>query len=88
MLPFPKIPTTMITHVVIFSVMWLNFFPPKGGVSSVLSPQAIVTGISPNAEKHCRIPFGIYAQIHVEVSPGNDVMVSRTLGGISGVISM
>jgi hypothetical protein len=83
MLPFRIIPTIMITHAVIFSTMWLNFFPPKGGVSLTLSPQAIVTGLSPDAERHCRIPFGGYAQVHVEASSSNDVMVSRTVGGIS-----
>jgi hypothetical protein len=40
-------------------------------------------GLTPNAEKHCRLPFGAYAQVHVAVSPSNDVMVSRTVGGIS-----
>jgi hypothetical protein len=52
MLPFQIIPTIMITHAVIFPTMWLNFPPPKGGV-----PQAIVTGLSAIAERHCRIPF-------------------------------
>jgi hypothetical protein len=83
MLPFQKIPMMMVTHAVTFSTMWLNYFPPKGGVSPTLSPQTIVTGLTPNAEKHCRLPFGAYAQVHVEVSPSNDVIVSRTVGGIS-----
>jgi hypothetical protein len=83
MLPFRKIPPIMVTYAVIFSVMWLTFFPPKGGVSPTLSPQAIFTGISPNAEKYCSIPFGGYAQVHVEVNPSNDVMIARTVGGIS-----
>jgi hypothetical protein len=30
MLPFQKILMMMVTHAVIFSTMWLNFFPPKG----------------------------------------------------------
>jgi hypothetical protein len=57
------------------------FFPPKGGVSTTLSPQAIVTGLEPDAEKHCKISFGGYAHIHAEPTPTNDVMVSRTVGG-------
>jgi hypothetical protein len=72
----------MITHAVVFSVMWLNFFPPKGGVSNTLSPQTIVTGLSASADKHCRMPFGAYAQVHIEGNQRNSVMISRTVGGI------
>ena len=61
-LPFSKMPRLIVVHSVIFSIMWLNFFPPKGGVSTTLSPQAIVTGLTPDCMKHCRIPFGGYAQ--------------------------
>jgi hypothetical protein len=46
-------------------------------------PQAIVTGMSSDAEKHCQIPFGAYAQVHVEPNPSNDAMTSRTVGEIS-----
>jgi hypothetical protein len=72
-----------IRHSLMEMGVYLNFFPPKGGVSQTLSPQAIVTGLSPDAERHCRIPYGGYAQVHVEASSSNDVMVSRTVGGIS-----
>jgi hypothetical protein len=82
-LPFQTIPTIIIIHAVIFSVMWLNFFPSKGGVSLTLSPQAIITGLYLDANKHCRMPFGAYAQVHGEPLHRNDVKVSRTVGGIS-----
>jgi hypothetical protein len=82
-LPFRAIPLIVTAHAVVFSVMWINFFPPKGGLSSTLSPQAIVTGLSPNAEKHCRIPFGAYAQVHVDNTQSNNAMISRTVGAIS-----
>jgi hypothetical protein len=82
-LPFQTIPTIIIIHAVIFSVMWLNFFPPKEGVSITLSPQAIITGLYPDANNHCRMPFGAYAQVHGEPEHGNNAMVSRTVGGIS-----
>jgi hypothetical protein len=39
--------------------------------SKTISPQAIVTGMSPDAEKH------------VEPNPSNDAMTSCTVGGIS-----
>jgi hypothetical protein len=40
-LPFQTIPTIIIIDAVILSVMCLNFFPTKGGVSFTLSSQAI-----------------------------------------------
>jgi hypothetical protein len=49
-LPFKTLPPILVAHAVIFSTMWLNFFAPKGGISNTLSPQAIVTGLSPNAD--------------------------------------
>jgi hypothetical protein len=82
-LPFKSLPAILIVHAVIFSVMWLNFFPPSGGVSPTLSPQCIVTGLHVDCNKHCRIPFGAYAQVHAEPDPSNNAMVSRTVGGIS-----
>jgi hypothetical protein len=82
-LPFRTIPLIITAHAVIFSVMWINFFPLKGEVSSTLSPQSIITGLSPNAEKHCRIPFGAYAQVHVDNTQKNNAMISRTVGAIS-----
>jgi hypothetical protein len=82
-LPFNIIPNLMIVHSAVFSVMWLNVLPPAGGVSPTLSPQAIVTGLHVNSDRHCRIPFGAYAQVHAEPEPTNNKMVSRTVGGIS-----
>jgi hypothetical protein len=83
-LPFNTLPPAIIVHAVVFSVMWwLNYFPPKGGISKTISPQTIVTGMPPDAEKHCQIPFGAYAQVHVEPNPSNDAMTSQTVGGIS-----
>jgi hypothetical protein len=64
--------------------MWIHFFPAKGGISNTLSPQAIVTGLSPNADKYCRITFGSYAQVHADNSQhSNNAMISQTVGAIS-----
>jgi hypothetical protein len=82
-LPFEKIPNIIMIQSVVFSVMWLNIFCPKGGVSAHISPQTIITELTPDAIKHCRIPFGGYPQVHVESLPSNDVMVSRTVGAIA-----
>ena len=82
-LPFKRLPLTLIVHAVIFSVQWLNFFPPKHSISPRLSPEAIIRGRSVDAKLHCRIPFGGYAQVHKGNEPINDVLTSRTVGGIS-----
>jgi hypothetical protein len=82
-LPFKTLPPILVAHAVIFSTMWLNFLAPKGRISNSLSPQAIVTGLSPNADKHCKIPFGGYTQVYVDSPQGNSVMRSRTVGAIS-----
>jgi hypothetical protein len=80
--PFERIPEIMLTQAVIFSVMWLIFFCPKEGVSTRISPQTIITGFMSDATKNCYIPFGGYAQIHVESTPSNDAIFSRIVGGI------
>jgi hypothetical protein len=82
-LPYKQFSTIIVTHAVFFSVMWFNFFPPKGGVSSTLSPQAIIAGTVQDFKKQCRVPFGSYAQVHTEPSPSNNVMTSRTVGGMA-----
>jgi hypothetical protein len=82
-LPFEKIPDLVMIHSVVFSVIWLNVFVRKGGVSAHISPQTIITGLTPDAIKHCHIPFGGYAQVYVESTPSNDVMVPRTVGAMA-----
>ena len=59
----------------------LNFFPPKGGVSSYFSPRMIIHKESIDYNKHCQIPFGSYIQAHEENEPSNS-MKPRALDGI------
>ena len=83
-LPFVSLPDIIVVHLVLFTILWLNFFPPVGGVSRTLSPEAIVKGRSMDSRRHCRAPFGGYAQVHA-VNPQhvNNALVSRTVGGIA-----
>jgi hypothetical protein len=81
-LPFERVPKVILIQAIIFLVMWLHFFWLKGGASTHMSPQTIMTCFSPDAAKRCHIPFGGYAQIYGVPAPTNDVMVSRTVGGI------
>ena len=80
MLPFKKMPSRLTIEMVSSSTFWWNSFPPVGGVSDTLSPQAIVTGLEVDYEKHCQLEFGTYVQTHEE---SNNTMTSRTTGAIA-----
>eukprot|EP00957_Ditylum_brightwellii_P091255 6947964-Ditylum_brightwellii.AAC.1 len=79
-LPYNCMPLIMLEELVNFCIMWLNAFPPRGGVSKTFCPKTIMTGMVLNIEKHCRIPFGAYAQTHEE---GSNNMKEQMLGAIS-----
>eukprot|EP00957_Ditylum_brightwellii_P197732 15064331-Ditylum_brightwellii.AAC.1 len=69
----------MLEHMVVFVILWLNAFMPKTGIAKTLSSRVIVTGTTLSLSKHCRIPFGAYAQTHEE---GSTNMNDQTLGAI------
>jgi len=80
-LPFSHILVTMLIQLVYHAVMWLNSFPPKGGVSSTISPRSLMTGVPLDYKKHCQLHFGSYAQTHEEPDPTNTPN-TRTVGAI------
>ena len=43
-LPFQRIPQLMVIQMVLLVVKILNYFPPKGGVSTHISPKTIMSG--------------------------------------------
>jgi len=61
-------------------VFWLNSFPHKDGVHDTLSPRAIMTGQKIQYDKHCKVEFGTYVQVHEK---HNNSMESRTSGAIA-----
>jgi hypothetical protein len=63
-LPFNTIPLIMLIGLISSSILWINAFPPKGGVSTNLSPRNIMTGIQFDYNKHCQLQFGSYVQAH------------------------
>lgn len=71
----------MTQILVMESTKKLNFFPPKGGISSYFSPRMIIHKESIDYNKHCQIPFGSYVQAHEENDPSNS-MKPRALDGI------
>jgi hypothetical protein len=78
--PFKKMPPMMIQELVGGCVFWLNAFPHEGGISDTLSPCTIMTGKIIDYNKHCRIMFGAYAQVHEE---HDNSMLARTTGAIA-----
>ena len=79
-LPFRRIPTRMIIEIVYHSVFWLNSFPAEDGISPKLSPCAIVIGTLIDYNKHCKLEFGTYVQVHEE---HDNSMATRTTGAIA-----
>jgi hypothetical protein len=62
------------------SVFWLNMFPASDSVSGDPSPRALIVGMKLDHNKHCRLEFGSYAQMHEE---HDDSMQSCTTGAIA-----
>ena len=80
-LPFKMIPKIMIIEMIYNCVLWINAFPPTGGVSSSVSPRTFLTGVRFDYNCHCKLAFGACAQVHEETFPTNSQQ-SRTLGDI------
>ena len=71
----------MITDMIYNCVLWINAFPPKGGVSASIIPRTLITGVKFDYNCHCKLEFGAYAQVHEENLPTNSQQ-ARTLGVI------
>ena len=69
-----------MTEMIYASNFWLNFFPYPNGISNVMSPRTIVTGMSIDFDHHCKLEFGTYAQVHEE---HDNSMLPRTTGAIA-----
>jgi len=61
-------------------MFWLNFFPHKDEIHATLSPHTIVTGSNINYNKHCKLEFGTYVQVHEQ---HNNSIAARTSGAIA-----
>ena len=70
-LPFKVIPLLMLIEMIYHATMWLNAFPPKGGISTSVSPQTIMTCMHFDYKKHCQLPFSTYVQAHEEPTLSN-----------------
>jgi hypothetical protein len=72
----------MTIHIVFHVVKLLNFFPPKGGISTTLSPKTILSGETLSYKHHLCLQVGEYCQVHEEIAPRNG-MHPRTKGAIA-----
>ena len=72
-------PTRLIAEMIYTTVYWLNSFPSESGISSTLSPKALVTESKPDYHNHFKLEFGTYVQTH-EVQ--NSSMAPQTVGAI------
>ena len=79
-LPFKLYPMRLTVEMVITQVFYWNALPKASGVSNVLSPWTIVTGMRINYD-HCKLRFGQYVQTHEETD--NDTGNERTVGAIA-----
>jgi hypothetical protein len=80
MLPFDKMQNRLVTEMVYSGVFWMNNFPAMGGVSETTSPREIMTVQSLDYNKHFRLEFGSYVQVHEQ---NDNSMVARTTGAIA-----
>ena len=55
-------------------------FPRPDGISDMLSPQALMTGMSGDYNHHCHLEFGDYVQSHEQ---HDNSMNLRTIGAIA-----
>jgi hypothetical protein len=76
-LPFKVIQGPMIIEMFANLVLWINMFPPSRGVSNTFSPRTIMTETALDFNKHYQIPFGAYAEVHVDRDTTN-TMSERT----------
>ena len=77
-----RLPKLIYTHSVLQASIWFNMFPSRGGVSKTISPHSLVRGRKLDFNRHCRVPFGAYCEVHNEANPSNTSM-SRTAGVVS-----
>ena len=63
-LSFNIIPGSIVIEMIPSVVLWLNAFPPVGGISQTYSPRTIMADCNLDYSKHCRVGFETYAETH------------------------
>ena len=68
-LMFKKVPERIVIEMILFVVLWLNEFPPIGGISQTCFPRTITEDCNLDYFKHFRLEFGTYEETHEDVTP-------------------
>ena len=63
-IPFRKIPHRIIIEMLYAANYWLNMFSRKCRISQTMNPCTLLTGLTMNYHRHCRLEFGEYVQSH------------------------
>ena len=79
-LPFNQLAHQLIIEIAYNAVFWINCFPHKNGKHNTLSPRVIVTGSKIDFNKHYRLQFSTYIQMHEQ---HNNSLLPRTAGAIA-----
>jgi hypothetical protein len=69
-----------VVEMVQASVFCPNTFPPDDDVLDTLSPRDLIVGRKIDFNKHCRIEYGTYAQVHED---HDNTMDTRAVGAIA-----
>jgi hypothetical protein len=82
-LPYQALPKLALKILVLESAKKFNFFPPKGGISSTISPRVILHKVNLDYNKHCAIPLGSYVQALDDPPPAKKITLApRAIDGI------
>ncbi len=65
-LPYKMLPKIVIIELMHFSMMWMNLFPVKLGVSEKYSPRELVSRHKLDAKLSCTTPFQAYCEVHTD----------------------
>jgi hypothetical protein len=75
----------LISELVHNYAYWIKGFPAVCGISTVMNPLTIFTGIAIDYNKHCHIEFGSYVTTHEEhdnsMDTGNTGAMAMRLSG-------
>ena len=66
-----RYPRVLKRSLVVDCARQLNLFPLADGVSPIFGPLTLITGVQPDANLHCRVPFGTYCEVNDEPTPSN-----------------
>ena len=70
-LHFNRITKLTTIHAILKIGKMLNYFPTKGGITIDMSPWAILNGENLNYNKHLKLQFRQYFQVHKNETPHN-----------------